>query len=198
MGDPVIPAGGTDGRPSMPIIATLSGSPAVTSRTALLSTWVGNWLATRGFEVDAIDIRNIPADDLFHARMDSPVVERAMAIVARAGGLVVATPVYKAAYSGVLKAFLDLLPQLGLTGKVVLPLAVGGTLAHVLAIDYAMRPVLSSLNALHITNGLFLVDKQLERTEDGGLRIEKGIEERLEGVLHSFANSVRLVTSVRV
>jgi FMN reductase len=183
--------------PPRPVIATLSGSPSASSRTAMLAAWVGNWLGTRGFEVDAIDVRAIPADDLFNARMDSPAVRNATAIVARAGGLVVATPVYKAAYSGVLKAFLDLLPQLGLTGKVVLPLAVGGTLAHVLAIDYAMRPVLSSLNALHVTNGLFLVDKQLERTESGELRIEKVMEERLEGVLQSFAASVRLVTDVR-
>src|SRR5256885_12419558 len=41
--------------------------------------------------------------------------------------VVVATPIYKASYSGVLKSFLDLLPQFGLAGKVVLPLATGGT-----------------------------------------------------------------------
>ena len=73
----------------------------------------------------------------------------------------------------------------------MLPLAVGGSLAHVLAIDYAMRPMLSSLGALHITNGYFLLDKQLERTEDGGLRIEKDVEERLLGVVRGFADSVR-------
>jgi pyruvate-ferredoxin/flavodoxin oxidoreductase len=46
-------------------------------------------------------------------------------------------------------AFLDLLPQLGLTGKAVLPLAVGGSIAHVLAIDYGLRPVLCSMAAEH-------------------------------------------------
>ena len=44
-----------------------------------------------------------------------------------------ATPIYKASYSGVLKAFLDLLPQFAFGGKVVLPLLTGGTAAHVLA-----------------------------------------------------------------
>jgi NAD(P)H-dependent FMN reductase len=73
---------------------------------------------------------------------------------------------------------MDLLPQL--TGKIVLPLAVGGSLAHVLAIDYAMRSILSSLNARHITGGLFFLDKQLERTEDGGVTIEAGMKDKLE------------------
>ena len=39
--------------------------------------------------------------------------------------VVIATPVYKAAYSGILKAFLDLLPQDGLDGKLVLPTPAG-------------------------------------------------------------------------
>ena len=178
--------------PSVPLIVTLSGSPSATSRTHLLTTWVGEWLSVRGFEVAPIDVRKLPPEDLFHARADAPMVKEAVAVIARARGLVIATPVYKAAYSGVLKVFLDLLPQLGLEGKVVLPLAVGGSLAHVLAIDYAMRPMLSSLGALHITNGLFILDKQLEKAESGGLRIEAPIQARLEGVLEGFVASVRL------
>ncbi len=57
--------------------------------------------------------------------------------------MVIGTPVYKAAYSGLLKSLLDLLPQYALAGKTVLPLATGGSTAHVLAIDYALRPVLA-------------------------------------------------------
>lgn len=40
--------------------------------------------------------------------------------------VILATPVYKAAYSGLLKTFLDLLPQGGLRDKVVLPIARNG------------------------------------------------------------------------
>ena len=177
----------------MPLITILSGSPSPSSRTRLLSAWVGAWLGKKGFDMHALDVRDLPAADLFEAKVDGPEVKRAVQAVAEAHGVVIATPVYKAAYPGVLKAFLDLLPQLGLTGKIVLPLAVGGSLAHVLAIDYAMRPILSSLNALHITGGLFFLDKQLERTEDGGLRIEQGdVEDKLELLLQSFADSVRM------
>ncbi len=61
--------------------------------------------------------------------------------------VVVATPIYKAAYTGGLKALFDILPQSALRGKTVLPLATGGSPAHLLAIDYALKPVLSALGA---------------------------------------------------
>ena len=50
-----------------------------------------------------------------------PTVAQATAQVARARAIVIATPVYKAAYSGVLKVFLDLLPQTEFKTKHVLP-----------------------------------------------------------------------------
>jgi FMN reductase len=179
----------------MPLITVLSGSPSPSSRTRLLSAWVADWLGKKGFDIHALDVRDLPAADLFEAKLDGPEVKRAVQAVADAHGVVIATPVYKAAYPGVLKAFLDLLPQLGLTGKIVLPLAVGGSLAHVLAIDYAMRPILSSLNALHVTGGLFFLDKQLERTDEGGVRIDPGMEDKLKLLLQSFADSVRMRAS---
>ena len=73
-----------------------------------------------------------------------------------ADAIVVATPVYQAAYSGLLKVFLDLLPQFAFRGKAVLPIVTGGSPAHVLAVDYALRPVLANLGAAHIGQGWFV------------------------------------------
>lgn len=70
----------------------------------------------------------------------------------------VATLVYKAAYSGLLNVFLDLLPQTALKHKTVLPLATGGSLHHMLALDYALGPVLQSLSAQHILPGVYATD----------------------------------------
>jgi FMN reductase len=179
----------------MAFVAMISGSPLPSSRTWRLASWAGQWLGAQGFEVQPLEVREIPADDLLFARVEAPAVRNALAVVERARGMVIVTPVYKAAYSGLLKAFIDLLPQFGLTGKVVLPLAVGGTLAHVLAIDYAMRPMLSSLGALHITEGLFLLDKQLERTDDGRVAMAEETELRLRSVLQGFADSLRRHTT---
>ncbi len=85
----------------------------------------------------------------------------------------IGTPVYKAAYAGLLKSLLDLLPQYALTGKTVLPLATGGSTAHVLAIDYALRPVLSSMGASHIVQGWFTVDKDISVGDDGTLTVAR-------------------------
>ncbi|NEE56082.1 FMN reductase (NADPH), partial [Streptomyces sp. SID8455] len=97
---------------------------------------------------------------------------RATELFARADGIVIGTPVYKAAYSGLLKTLLDLLPQYALTGKTVLPLATGGSTAHVLALDYALRPVLSSMGAAHIVQGWFVLDRHITTGEDGSVVLD--------------------------
>jgi len=173
----------------MPLILTISGSPSTPSRSAALANHVAGNLVARGFELAAINVRDLPAAELLTGRTSDPAIAAAIALVERADAVVVATPIYKAAYTGVLKAFLDLLPQLVLTGKVVLPLATGGTIAHVLAIDYALRPVLVSLGAQHIVNGLFILDKTLA-ISDVGLAIDADVEQRLAAILDDFAASI--------
>jgi len=175
----------------MSLVITLSGSPSAGSRSQELAVQVGAVIAAGGFEVAAINVRDLPAEDLLHARADSPGLQRALGLVERARGIVIATPVYKAAYTGVLKTFLDVLPQFGLAGKVVLPLVTGGTLAHVLTIDYALRPVLASLGAQHVVGGLFILDKFLERRPTGGLEVNSEIAERLSHTVVDFIASLR-------
>lgn len=171
----------------MPLIVTISGSPSPTSRTQELAREVGADLVARGFEVVSINVRDLPAEDLLHARLESAALRDAVGLVESARGIVVLTPVYKAAYSGLLKAFLDLLPQFAFAGKAVLPLATGGTLAHVLAIDYALRPVLSALGARHVVTGLFVLDKLLDRRPQGGVTVSEEIRGRLDDVIKDFA-----------
>jgi FMN reductase len=175
----------------MPLIVTITGSPSAGSRTLSLANRVSDALAKYGLEVQRINVRDLPADDLLHARTDAPVLKEALGLVERAQGVVVATPVYKAAYSGILKSFLDLLPQFGLSGKVVLPLLTGGTLAHVLALDYALRPVLMSLGPQHVVAGLFVLDKLMERMPEGDIQLEATISERLDAVVTDFVATVR-------
>ena len=129
----------------------IAGSPSERSRSAALLDAVAQRLSVRGALVDRIHIRDLSPQALLLADFGHPTVVGAADQVARASVLVVATPVYKAAYSGVLKVFLDLLPQTALKGKTVLPLATGGSPHHMLALDYALRPVLQSLGAKALT-----------------------------------------------
>jgi FMN reductase len=132
-------------------VLLIAGSPSFPSRSSALLDSVAERLAERGgLVIDRLSIRNLPASALLQADFRHPSVVKATQQVAHARAIVVATPVYKAAYSGVLKVFLDLLPQTALKDKTVLPIAIGGSPHHMLALDYALRPVLQALSARHI------------------------------------------------
>ncbi|MFJ8950959.1 MULTISPECIES: NADPH-dependent FMN reductase [unclassified Streptomyces] len=171
----------------MATILSVSGSPSPTSRTARLLRALDTRLTGQGHEVIPLDVRTIPAEALLHADFRHPAIVEATALFERADGVVVGTPVYKAAYSGLLKSLLDLLPQYALAGKTVLPLATGGSTAHVLAIDYALRPVLASMGPAHITPGWFTLDKDIKVGDDGTLTVAPGSAEALAQVTDQFS-----------
>ena len=160
-------------------ILTISGSPSVQSRSARLLGHVRAQLERAGERADHLDLRSLPADALLGAQVSDPAIADAVARVEAAGVVILATPVYKAAYSGLLKTFLDLLPQSGLRDKVVLPIATGGSLAHTLAIDYALRPVLTALAARSILPGIFAVDSQIVVADDG-VTVDPSLQQRLD------------------
>ncbi len=183
---------------TMTSVLIISGSPSGTSRTERLAASVARRVALHGVQASLLDVRDLPAEDLLHAHADAPRLAEALGRVAAADGVVVATPIYKAAYSGLLKTFLDVLPQFGLRGKVVLPLATGGSIAHVLAIDYALRPVLSSLDPLHVVNGLFLLDKHINVLESGDVELDAEQNARLDAVILQFIHGLRRVASAGI
>ncbi|MFK0259828.1 NADPH-dependent FMN reductase [Streptomyces angustmyceticus] len=174
----------------MATVLSVSGSPSATSRTARLLRHLDARLTEEGHHVLPLDVRTLPAEALLGADFGHPAIVEATELFARADGVVIGTPVYKAAYSGLLKSLLDLLPQYALTGKTVLPLATGGSTAHVLAIDYALRPVLSSMGAAHIVQGWFVLDRHLAVREDGALSVEPGAQEGLGQVLAQFSGAL--------
>ncbi|MET9809370.1 NADPH-dependent FMN reductase [Streptomyces halstedii] len=171
----------------MAAILSVSGSPSATSRTARLLRHLDDRLRHQGHQVTSLEVRTLPPGPLLGADFRHPAIVEASALFERADGVVIGTPVYKAAYSGLLKSMLDLLPQYALTGKTVLPLATGGSTAHVLAIDYALRPVLSSMGAAHIVPGWFTLDTDLSVAPDGALTVAPGAAEALDQVTDRFS-----------
>ncbi len=88
---------------------------------------------------------------------------------------------YKASFAGALKTLLDLLPERALANKAVLPLASGGSAAHMLALDYALKPVLAALKAQEILHGVYAVDRQIAYAEGNQpARLDDELRERLE------------------
>ncbi|MYW28161.1 NADPH-dependent FMN reductase [Streptomyces sp. SID2119] len=181
----------------MATVLSVSGSPSAASRTARLLLHLDDRLRDQGHDVVSLDVRTLPADALLGADFAHPAIVEATALFDRVDGVVIGTPIYKAAYSGLLKTLLDLLPQYALTGKTVLPLATGGSTAHVLAIDYALRPVLTSMGAAHVVPGWFTLDKEITVNADGTVTLAAPTAEALGEVTDRFSAVLRERTALQ-
>ncbi|EXU73694.1 MULTISPECIES: NADPH-dependent FMN reductase [Erwinia] len=171
-------------------VITLAGSPRYPSRSTALLTLCQQTLEHHDIEVIPWNLHNFHPEDLICARFDSPAVLALTEDLASADGLIVATPVYKASFSGALKTLLDLLPERALEHKVVLPLATGGTLAHMLAVDYALKPVLNALKAQEVLHGVFADDSQIthyDRQPQFSSLLASRIAESVETFRHALA-----------
>lgn len=175
----------------MTTILAIAGSPTYPSRTYSLLEYSARQLEQDGIQTEILSVRDIPSEVLAYGQYDSPTLELPKSLLEQADGVIIATPIYKAAYTGVLKAFLDLLPQKALAEKVVLPIATGGTIAHLLAIDYALKPVLSELGARHFISTVYAVDQQIQRQPDGSIQLADEIEQRLKQSLQTLVQAVK-------
>lgn len=143
-------------------IVTLNGSPGERSRSRRLLDYVHAALDARDLPWTSVVIRNLPAQALLHADRSNPELLAALAAVANAKVVVLASPIYQAAYSGLLKCFLDLVPQRGFEDKLVWPIGSGGSARHTLALDYALRPVLGAMGAEYLIQPAFAEEKDIQ------------------------------------
>lgn len=174
-------------------VLTISGSPSPDSRSNAVLVHTRWFLESRNFETAAISVRDLDADELVQARFNGDTIKEAVAKVEAARAIIIGTPIYKAAYTGVLKAFLDLLPPDALANKIVFPIATGGSPAHLLAIDYALKPVLGVLGARHILGGLYIQDSQIQYNHGQLNWLDADVEKRLYTTLHKLIQHLTVV-----
>jgi FMN reductase len=93
---------------------------------------------------ELVELSQLPAEGLL-GRSADPAVEAAVAAAASASTLILASPVYRATVSGVLKAFLDRFPTGGLAGVPVVLAATAGSRDHYLSLDTSGRALVASL-----------------------------------------------------
>jgi NAD(P)H-dependent FMN reductase len=86
-------------------IVTIAGSPSAPSRCAAILDRARERLATRGLRAAAISVRDLQPEELIWGQIDGPSIQHGLGLIEAARGVILATPVYKAAYAGVLKAF---------------------------------------------------------------------------------------------
>ena len=140
-------------------LVVVSGNPRPGSRTLGVAETVGRHLAAvLGLpEAEPVDLAPLAPEILTGSAAVTAVRER----VAAAGLLVLATPVYKASYTGVLKTFLDGYGPDGLADVVTVPVVVSGNPAHALAGETQLRPVLVDLGAVVPTRTFTVTEGEL-------------------------------------
>ncbi|MBW7455827.1 NADPH-dependent FMN reductase [Paenibacillus sepulcri] len=164
-------------------IVIISGSTNRSSRLYGLIQYSQPRLEAWGHEIRTIHVADLPAQDLIQANFNSPEIIEAVGWVEQADAVIIGSPVYKASYTGVLKTFLDLIPMKGLRDKITLPYFIGGSIAHLLAIDYALKPVIAALGGHHILGGVYAVDQAISRFDNNVFEVSEEIRQRLDDAL---------------
>jgi FMN reductase len=149
-----------------PALATtvVVGNPKANSRTLAAAVELGHILsvAAAGAEPAAQPgVVDLSALGPYLFSWGHPEVAAAVATVMSADLLVVASPTYKAAPTGLLKAFLDQFAHDALAGRATVPVMVGGAPDHALAVETQLRPVLIEIGGSCPTRGLYLLESDL-------------------------------------
>lgn len=137
-----------------PTVSVVAGNPKPASRTLAAAVAVARALTGAPPE-HVVDVVELGPSLL--GRGDERV-QQAVATVRASDLLVVASPTYKASFTGVLKCFLDQFPGGGLAGVVAVPLMLGAGPGHALAPELTLRPVLTELGASVPARALYLLD----------------------------------------
>ena len=148
--------------------AVVVGNPKAGSRTLRVAQAVADALAERladssvagdGSDRLVVDLATI-APELFDP--DSAKVKQLLEAVAGSDLIVVASPTFKATYTGLLKSFFDRYGSNALGAAVAVPLMTGAAPIHALAPEVHLRPLLVELGASTPTRGLYVTESQFD------------------------------------
>jgi FMN reductase len=122
-------------------------------------------------EVDIMNLAGMPIDICDGRPLDGYGVETRLAVdrIAKAAAVLIAAPVYRASFPGVLKNLLDITPVGALQAKPVGIVAMGGSTHHYLAVDTQLRQVLGWFGALVAPTAVYLTGADFQ---DGQLMSE--------------------------
>lgn len=171
-------------------IVVISGSPFPKSRTDKVLTYMGEIIQESDLSVVHYSVVDVPAEDLISCNFASEEIKQLTKAVEQAKGIIIGSPVYKASYSGVLKALLDLLPQDAFAHKVVMPMMTGGTKSHLLTMEYVLKPLISILKG-HPLKGVYFVEEEIDENSATRLIKDEITDVRLRKQLDYFARISR-------
>jgi FMN reductase len=113
----------------------------------------------RGIEVvtRVIDLRELATEitTAMISQLTGPKLQKAVAALGAADGVIASTPVYKAGPSGLFTSFFQILDNDLLIAKPVVLAATAGTARHALVVDEQLRSLFAYLRTLPVPTSLF-------------------------------------------
>lgn len=180
-------------------VTVVNGSYNTNSTTGRLAGAIGQSLSEQcsrhevSLDVTVVNLIELAADLFERLTSDWSVqctpreLQEAIVSVTNTDLLLVASPIYKASYTGLFKVFFDLLGQNSLREKPVLVCAAGGSDEHRLALDSEMRMLFSFFCAQVLPVGVY--SRPVDFMEDGSLApaLSKNIAQATESAYRHIA-----------
>lgn len=138
---------------------------------------------------EVVELRD-HAQDLVNQLLTGVPTKRLQATieaVVGADGLIAATPIFSASYSGLFKLFFDVVEHEALAGMPVLIAATGGTARHSLALEHALRPLFTYLGGTVMRTAVYAA------SEDWGasaVPADAGLAERIDRAAGELAAAI--------
>jgi FMN reductase len=177
---------------SLPRIVGLSGSPRRPSKTSTLVELVAADVLSRTHaRVDIFDLVDAgPGLGAALQRQDLTLpAARIIDAIEQADALIVGTPVYKGAYTGLFKHVFDLVDPRALVGKPVVLTATGGGPRHALVVEHALRPLFGFFEALTVPTAVYASDADFtdgQLTDAGVLARAGAAAQQMAGLLNDL------------
>lgn len=143
-------------------VAVVVGNPKANSRTLRVAIAVADALSVRlGIDGNrlVVDLAEV-ATELFDP--EASRVNDLLNDVAASNLIIVASPTFKATYTGLLKAFFDRYRTNALSAAVAVGVMTGAAPIHTLAVEVHLRPLLVELGASVPTRGLYVTEQQFD------------------------------------
>lgn len=150
---------------SPPSIGLVVGNPKLNSRTLHIAQSIRDVVRSyaEAEEAMTVDLAQY-VTEVFD--QTSPVLAHLCEEVASLDFLVVASPTYKATYTGLLKAFFDRYGNNALRRVIAIPVMVGASPLHAMAPEFSLRPLLIELGATVPSRSLFVLESQIDQFDD--------------------------------
>jgi FMN reductase len=194
--------------PSRPLrVVAVSGSLTAPSRTTALVEEIVAAFARAVEPATGIDAHIIALHELgphlagvLSRTALPPVAEEELQRIEAADLLIVATPVYRASFTGLFKHLFDFVDQYALVDTPVLLAATGGSERHALIIEHQLRPLFGFFQSLALPVGVYAHDSDIVDYRIAGTalaeRIEKAVARGLPLIRSSFAERAAIELSL--